>query len=219
MRKHIQQTHEEVSHQCVSCKFEAFSPARLKKHKLFCHKCASKRDLQSRYCKKPFPFQINKLRRHELIHSDVANYLCEKCDFKTKTPQGLKNHSLYHEDPKNFCGECDYKSANLSTHKETKHGGVEHKCDKCGQNFQYLRRLLRHQSSHQSSQFNCNLCDKIFSRTDKLREHVQKEHGVEDTKALSCIHCQKTFSIRDKINVHMKHSCKQTPRTDPSSVH
>ena len=95
----------------------------------------------------------------------------------------------------------------------------QQKCDKCGQNFQYLRHLLRHQNSHQSSQFNCNLCDKIFSRTDKLREHVQKEHGVEDTKALSCIHCQKTFSRRDKMNAHMKYSCKQTLQTDPSSVH
>ena len=97
LRKHIQQTHEELSHQCVSCKFETFSLARLKKHQLFCHKLASKRDLQCRYCKKPFPFQINKLRRHELMHSDVANYLYDKCDFKTKTAQGLKNHSLYHE--------------------------------------------------------------------------------------------------------------------------
>ena len=99
----------------------------------------------------------------------------------------------------------NHSTQHLSTHKKTKHGSAEHKCDKCGQNFQYLRHLLRHQNSHKSSQFNCNLCDKIFSRADKLREHVQKEHGVEDTKALSCIHCQKTFSRRDKINVHMKY--------------
>ena len=54
---------------------------------------------------------------------------------------------------------------------------------------------------------------------DRLREHVQKEHGLEDTKALSCIQCQKTFSRRDKMNAHMRYSCKQTLQNDPSSVH
>ena len=117
---------------CDSCKFETFCPVRLKRHNSFCTKRESNRDLHCRYCKKPVPFRLGHLRRHELTHSDVPNYLCDKCNFKTKTPQGLKNRSLYHEDPKYFCDKCDYKSfnsANLSTHKNTKHGNAEHKCD------------------------------------------------------------------------------------------
>ena len=109
-----------------------------------------------------------------------------------------------------------YNSANFSTHKKTKHGNVEHKCDLCGENFQYLRHLVRHQDNHQNLKSNCKLCEKQFSREYILREHERKEHGLEQPGVfqvkenkiiVSCSECGKHFTqskhlTRHKATVH-----------------
>ena len=235
LRRHVRVVHREAL-KCSSCDFEATSPVMLKKHKRNQHQ----REFICRYCnyKAKNPYHI---WRHELTHSDVADYMCDKCDFRTKTPQSLKTHSLYHESPKYICDQCQYTSfngANFSTHKKTKHGATRHKCDQCDDTFQYLRHLVRHQENHQAVKFTCNVCEKQFSRKDKLREHGRRKHEVclEGAKSISCPecgkilseskhllkhmasmhggiifncpHCQKIFSRKDKMNAHMNYSCK-----------
>ena len=204
LRRHVRVVHREAL-KCSSCDFEATSPVMLKKHKRNQHQ----REFICRYCnyKAKNPYHI---WRHELTHSDVADYMCDKCDFRTKTPQSLKTHSLYHESPKYICDLCQYtscNSANFSTHKKTKHGTERHKCDQCEDTFQYHRHLVRHQENHQAVKFTCNVCEKQFSRKDKLREHGRRKHEVGEeeggTKSISCPECGKILRESKHLTRHM----------------
>ena len=184
LMKHVKAVHLWEHLKFSSFDFETIimNSETLKKHKenqrnkkLHCRHCSYK-------AKKTYHIQ-----RHELTHSDVADYICDQCDFRTKTPQSLKVHSLYHEKaPKFICDQCQYTSfnnANFSTHRKTKHGTTQHKCDQCGETFQYLRHLSRHKDNHQAFKFNCEKCEKVFSRKDKLREHGCAVHDEMEVKA------------------------------------
>ena len=210
LKKHVQIVHLQEPVKCSSCDFESNSLETLMKHIKNHH---TKRHL-CRYCS----YKTNKthhLWRHELTHSNVADYKCEKCDFKTKTPYSLRVHSLYHSEyPKFVCDQCHYRSynsANFSTHKKTKHGtGTnQHKCDQCGDSFQHLRHRDRHQISHQTGKFDCKMCQKQFTRRDKLKEHGRKEHVLDEqnevqvlTKSISCPECGKLFTHSKHLSRH-----------------
>ena len=236
LRRHVSVVHLREPTKCSSCDFETKNPETLKKHRVNQHD----KELLCRYCSYKTK-KTNHIRRHELTHSNVADYMCDKCDFRTKTPQSLKTHGLYHESPKYICDQCQYtsfNSANFATHKKTKHGTAQHKCDLCGQIFQYLRHLVRHQDNHQAVKFDCKECEKKFSRKDKLKEHGLEEHDLSDhdveekvsTKSVSCPECGKLFTqskhlSRHKASAHggLKFNCihcqKTFSRKDKMNAH
>ena len=239
LRKHVKVVHQREPQKCSSCHFETKSPVALRKHidnhhtDMICSYCSYKAKKKGH------------IWRHELTHSDVAGYKCDMCDFKTKTPQSLKVHRLYHSDtPKYVCDQCDYtsfNSANFCTHKKTKHGpgSNEHKCDLCGDAFQYLRHLVRHKASHKAAKFDCKMCKKQFSRKDKLREHGRKEHVLDEqnenevkvlSKSVSCPECGKLFteskhlsrhkaSVHEGLAFHCIHCQKSFSRKDKMNSH
>ena len=86
---------------------------------------------------KPFACQVcdrkfalkGDLVRHQATHSDVRSFKCSICPegrvFKTK--HGLRNHMVYHYEPKFVCSRCDYKThrkcildKHLKTHEKKK---------------------------------------------------------------------------------------------------
>lgn len=210
LEKHVKIVHLNEPVKCSSCDFESKSPEMLTKHVMNRH---TKNHL-CRYCS----YKTNNkhaLWRHEFTHSDVADYKCDKCEFKTKTPHSLKTHSLYHSESPNYvCDRCQYtsyNSANFATHKKTKHGtGTnQYKCDQCSASFQYLRHRDRHQKSHQAVKFDCKMCQKQFSRRDKLKEHGRKEHVLDEqnevtvlTPSISCPECGKLFTHSKHLSRH-----------------
>ena len=78
---------------------------------------------------KPFACQVcdkkfavkSALVQHQTTHSDVRPFKCSICPegrfFKTK--DGLRNHMVFHYEPKFACIQCEYKThtkCNLSRH-------------------------------------------------------------------------------------------------------
>ena len=58
-------------------------------------------------------------------------------------------------------------------------------CPHCDKSFQYVSRLRRHLTAHQSKRHKCSLCDKLFSRADVLASHRAKVHGEPETASSS----------------------------------
>ena len=83
---------------------------------------------------KPFACQIcdikfaqkSTLVQHQATHTDVRNFKCSICPegrfFKTK--KDLKQHVVFHYEPKYSCNQCDYKTHTkyrLKSHEKTCH--------------------------------------------------------------------------------------------------
>ena len=76
-----------------------------------------------RICDRKFAVKCA-LVKHQATHSEIKSFKCSKCPesrfFKTK--DGLRNHLVYHYEPKFSCSYCDHKSyttSNLKYHEKT----------------------------------------------------------------------------------------------------
>ena len=74
-------------------------------------------------CDKKFVQKIQ-LIQHEATHSKIKSFKCSICPegrfFKTK--KGLKEHMVFHFEPKYSCSHCDYKThtkSNLTRHEKS----------------------------------------------------------------------------------------------------
>ena len=73
-------------------------------------------------CEKKFAYKGD-LVKHQATHSEVRSFKCSICPegrlFKTKG--SLRNHMVFHYEPKFACSQCDYKThtkQNLNRHKK-----------------------------------------------------------------------------------------------------
>ncbi|KAL0808632.1 hypothetical protein ABMA28_013070 [Loxostege sticticalis] len=64
-------------------------------------------------------------------------------------------------------------------------------CEQCGVGFATIKRAKTHALRHLNGSFKCELCDKTFSKSATLRNHVETSHlKVHKHK---CDHCAETF--------------------------
>lgn len=75
-------------------------------------------------------------------------------------------------------------------------------------------------SHNEVIQHKCELCDKIFNKTDLLHAHMKIAHGCE--LPYRCTVCTQTFSRLSNFNIHMKfhndpYTCSQCNKVFMSS--
>ena len=105
---------------------------------------------QCLYCQKTFT-RKDSLQRHLLLHTKLHQFTCDKCD-KTFTRKDLFDaHTRHHNAPK-------------------------FKCDKCDKTFTTKSNLENHMKRH-DTQFNCNVCGKVFYRRDVFEQHTHNQVG------------------------------------------
>ena len=195
--------------------------------------CATSQDLECSDCGKLFESK-KLLNNHKRNHKESVE--CGECG-KEISSRNLESHlQMKHgkEAPIYKCEECPYvtlKHTNLTRHKlvHVKDNPAK-ECPHCETTFRNGWVLKRHiESKHQDLNFHCTLCEKVYKRRDKLREHMLKEHTenkvslsattwgtfendnkseIGDKNSFSCDQCVFFCNRPSKLEKHkeMKHS-------------
>ena len=187
-------------------------------------------------CGKKFQWKRD-MKQHERIHTGDKLLVCSVCHKKLTTRQALLHHVVVHTKEKPFqCAVCRNwftQPANFRTHIKKKHNcsvesNKQNKCKYCGEPHASIVGLHQHLLEDHPQQVQeerellaitrtgekphqCVHCDKYFSRTRDMLQHIRRIHAGE--KSQTCCHCKKSFfDNRDlKRHMHNKHRKENTP--------
>lgn len=108
---------------------------------------------------------------------------------------------------------------------ERVNSAFQHECEGCGKMFRIKCQLDRHRCANRvlNTKYKCKLCEKQYSRADRLNKHVRDKHAKEKankTVAAECKTCGMQFGrnfdlIRHMRAVHMSekpHQCDDCGR-------
>ncbi|CAG9814966.1 unnamed protein product [Phaedon cochleariae] len=192
-------THLKV-YKCTECEFITRQKRFLNEH-LRCHRHVQQTEYACPIC----PFKTiykHSIKKHSLVHKDpdeVKMFDCEKCSYRTKRPQDLRQHvkAIHEEITEVFeCGVCPYTTKNknaLRIHKRNLHGRPEDilmfECDSCPFRTKYKSSLLAHgQSFHKEhdelSILRCSKCSYSTRRKECLQKHQYVHKTADEVRQL-----------------------------------
>ena len=143
-------------------------------------------DFKCEMCNLPFKSIFTKRKHYERDHlklKENIEYSCIKCDYKSGSSSGLRNHEKrVHLGLRYPCGICEYKAGakgDLKIHIQYTHKKMKLPCNLCDKEFSRPSGLLLHkQKVHQGidKSFKCNMCEKVLSAKFKLQRHINSVH-------------------------------------------
>ena len=117
-------------------------------------------------------------------HTGKREIACEVCGKMFVTLQQLRNHSVYHKDPRFICSfdGCSKKFFSgkyLENHRKTHIGQRDFACHLCDNKYFVASHLHRHVLHfHKQLKVCCELpgCSSKFARKETYRNHVLSHH-------------------------------------------
>lgn len=124
-------------------------------------------------CKKKFQ-KRHYLQSHYIAH--LTNYKCSFCEKIYKSKLLMENHEKGHQTT-TINDTASESSSSGSSRKPSK----KYVCKVCGREFGAKANLVfhakyQHDKNWSAKQFECILCDEVFTQSEKLAAHLKKVH-------------------------------------------
>jgi len=125
-------------------------------------------------------------------------------------PKTVKEKSV----KETVCHLCEKKFSSiykLRTHLKIHEGKLDFQCNTCLKMFATKFALNKHNLVHEKK-FQCEICEKIFSRKDNLQTHIQTHFLSKNTANLSsnmmveyiCSFCNKSYRSKEDLVKHFE---------------
>ena len=191
-----------LSHHILKDNDEAKRTKRKSEPSILCEQCA-----------KSFK-SISALRLHvEGVHK-TKKYHCDKCDYSCYGYRNYSIHKweVHNRGPQSFlCDQCDYVTktgAQLKDHIAIKHLGRTIPCTLCDFVAYYSCQLTHHiRKVHENVRHPCDACDKVFNTITSLKSH---KDSIHHNSCLPCPECKFTARSKDYLTKHVRLSHKGT---------
>ena len=159
-------------------------------------------------------------------------YSCYMCKAKFYTFSALKSHKKVHKIHK--VREPTVQGHKVQKQKVQEHKVKEYRCDTCDLVFTNKRRYWCHKDGHKF--YKCELCDKIISRLQNLKQHIRMKHNMQPGKTYpqvkdsslyyrqvkhgnrealldrKCVICSQEFDTRQLLMAHMRTYNRTCPK-------
>ncbi|XP_059056411.1 zinc finger protein 92-like isoform X3 [Achroia grisella] len=194
-----------IGYACGYCTKQYPDAADLKKHSLEAHD-----DVHLCYFAKTNRLSISKC----VIKLDITSLCCKLCNTSIKTLECLMEHFSKTHDVKIFtdinnhiipfkfetkflsCAICENGVAFHKFKSLLEHMTVHYRnyvCEECDAGFINHIQLRNHKAIHESGNYTCETCAKVFNNGNKFKAHVRAVH-VRKQQALSkCGYCKESF--------------------------
>lgn len=167
-------------------------------------------------CQKSFA-TIDKLSKHQQIHSGTSPYKCEHCKKSFSSKFKLVRHVLIHSDRKPFsCTVCertfhrkDHLKNHIKVHSPSKKVYVCEKAD-CKKEYTSLMSYRKHLALHAAEEgsLQCQICSSVFSTKEEILYHLKIHAGSRtvknpNEKKFTCDHCERKFFTKKDVRRHL----------------
>ena len=179
--RHVRR-HDFPGQECHICKITVSSKFNLHRHMIEQHNAMQQvhrdRELECSKCQRAF-LTKGKLGRHVqgvhrliLSQQEVQNYVSEE------HMEENVNKTREIEYTCNICEKVFTRQTTLEEHQNIHKEENKQKCEYCGKQFSTVSNLKQHLKIHTGNQktFQCNICQKEFTRKNRLDTHMQSVH-------------------------------------------